>query len=464
MRHHSNRFAGTFVSLVEQWSISRPHAIIEDHSARGGGWLSMQDLRLFPVNQAEAEPRPGTISTVVIKAVRSCNLRCPYCYYINESTPADHRVISPETLRRLYESVSEYLRGDPRPFSFVWHGGEPTLLGTKRFQSFLDIQREYFKPGQVENALQTNATLITDDWCELFVTNDVKVGVSIDGYQEVHDRNRVTVKGKGSYHKVVEGVKRLQSHGVNVGALMVVDGSADPIATIKSLRDLGMEYCDFLIPMSNNALLTPVVARTQPGGGAARNIGEAYRADYTDFYRVGHFLREAFTELVHNPDPPLIIRLFDSVIKNALGLPHGYLNAGSTNVAENIILEPDGALCLDADFWHIDRFSLGDEYRLKRDIFSADFTFLSLEEGLGRLIADKGLERLPTDCQSCRVRSLCRASHPASRYSSDGSFDHRSAYCEAMYQLCDAIVRYMEKEGYRDYMFDVDLRATMAGR
>jgi uncharacterized protein len=393
-------------------------------------------------------PRPGAVSTVVIKANRLCNLRCPYCYYINAQTPKDHPTISHDTVERLYETVAEYLAGDSMPFAFVWHGGEPTLLGTKRFRSFIEMQREFFPTGRVENALQTNGTMISDDWCALFAEYDIKVGVSIDGYRELHDRTRITVKGKGTYDKVVANIALLKSRGIEVGVLMVVDGRADAATTLSALREIGIEYCDFLLPMSNNALQA---ISTEP-----------YVQGHGDYAAAGKFLRSAFSALAAERSPRLTVRLFDSLIKNAFGLPHGYLNAGSMNVAENIILEPDGRLCLDADFWHIDRFLLGREYRLAFDIHASDFSFRTLECELGRLVAEKGLERLPTACQSCRVRSLCRASHPASRFGPDGDFNHRSAYCQPMFELCDEIVTYTVAQGYADMLIDSDLRDAVA--
>jgi uncharacterized protein len=391
--------------------------------------------------------RRAALSTVVIKAIRRCNLKCPYCYYINDSTPRDSPVITQRTVVRLYELVADYVAKDSEPFAFVWHGGEPTLLGRRRLGRFLDLQREYFTPGRVENAIQTNGTLIDDEWCEFFRDHDLKVGVSVDGYREVHDLNRITIKGEGTYDKVVASVAKLKAYGIDVGILMVASGSADAAKTIDSLRALGVEYCDFLLPMSNNALED------------ARE--SSYRTDHCHFARAGEFLRLAFrklaTDSVHLPS----VRLFNSIIQNAFGLPHGYLNAGSANVAENVILEPNGELCLDADFWHIDRFSLGEEYHLSRNIHSPDFTFFLVEEELERLIREKGLETLPTACQRCRVRSLCRASHPASRYGADTSFNHRSAYCEAMYAVCDEILNYLEEKGYADCLYDVDLKKSL---
>lgn len=398
-------------------------------------------------SMTEFEPRHGAISTVVIKANRLCNLRCPYCYYINEQTPSDHQTIKSAVVERLYQTVADYLADDPMPFSFVWHGGEPTLLGTDRFRSFIDLQREYFSPNRIENALQTNGTMITDEWCELFAEYDIKVGVSLDGHRELHDRTRITRKGKGTYDKVVSNIARLKSHNIDVGTLMVVSANADAEATLDALQEIGIEYCDFLLPMSNNALQS--------------SSTESYAREHGDYSAAGRFLRSVFASLAATPNATLNVRLFDSLIKNAFGLQQRYLNAGSLNVSENVILEPDGQLCLDADFWHIDRFSLGHEYRLAFNICAADFNFLTLERGLAHLIEAKGLERLPTACQPCRVRSLCRGSHPASRFGSDDSFDHRSAHCEAMYAICDEIVEYAASRGYASMLIDPDLRQSL---
>lgn len=387
------------------------------------------------------------IGTIVIKAIRACNLRCPYCYYINEQTTGYGQIIKAETLEKLYSHVSEYLTGK-QGFSLVWHGGEPLLLGRKRLQHFLDLQAKYFAPGQVQNFLQTNGVLINQDWIDFFRRNDIAVGISIDGSPESHDKNRITRRGAGTYSQVVQAIKLFQESGVEIGTLSVVDGNFDGRKSLRHIMDLGIPACDFLIPMTNNAL------QEQQSLSVYNN--------YTDFSKIGAFLVDAFRSWVENPSPDFTVRLFECVIRNAFGFDSGYLDAGATNLADFLVLETDGEFCLDPDFWHIDRYDLGQHYRLAFNVHEEGFSIEAAERRMDEFASTHRLNSLPGDCQHCTVRSLCRASHPASRFGSDGSFNHRSAYCEAMFALCTEVLHYIVERGYSRYLYDDDLKRHLS--
>lgn len=383
------------------------------------------------------------ISTIVIKAIRACNLRCTYCYYINEDTKDYGKVIQPQTLERLYSHVAEYL-GDKHGFTFVWHGGEPLMLGRKRFQSYLDLQAKYFSPGSVNNCVQTNGVLIDQPWIDFFKVNSVGVGISIDSSPQAHDKNRVTIRGAGTYDKVVQAIELLRANDMPVGTLAVVDGNFDGGKALDSVERLGIPACDFLIPMSNNALENSANC-------------EDYRS-HTDFTKIGAFLASAFRRWSTHPKPEFTVRLFECVIRNAFGFDSGYLDAGSVNLADFLVLETDGALCLDPDFWHIDRYDLGCHYKLNFNVGDEDFNLHAVESRMAAFTVENHLETLPDACQQCKVRSLCRGSHPASRFGPDGSFNHRSAYCEAMYALCDSVVDYIDSKGLTEHLCDDDLK------
>src|SRR5215212_1695357 len=193
------------------------------------------------------------IHLVVIKAIRACNLRCPYCYYINEDTPNYGSIISDDTLSKLYEHVATYI-GPQGRFAFIWHGGEPLMLGRKRLQKFIDLQQRYFSKGQVENLLQTNGVLVDQEWVDFFKQNDIGVGLSLDGTKNTHDSRRVTRSGRGTYDDVVRALQLFRANGLEAGVLAVADGDADGYETLRHFQALGIKSCDFLLPMSNNAL------------------------------------------------------------------------------------------------------------------------------------------------------------------------------------------------------------------
>jgi uncharacterized protein len=381
------------------------------------------------------------IDLMIIKSTRACNLRCPYCYYINEHTPNYGSVITEQTLEAAYSHIAAYI-GTKSRFGLVWHGGEPLLMGRKRFQTFLDLQRQHFSSHQVHNVLQSNGALITQDWIDFFRENNVGVGISLDGDEQHHNATRITRSGKGTYDKVVGAIRLFQSNGIPVGVLCVADGRYDGYSTLRHFQELGVPLCDFLIPISNNAL----------------QEAAAPDAKQIDFREVGTFLTDAFRAWVENPNPPISVRLFESMIQNAFGLPHGYLNAGSRCLTENVVLETNGDVCLDTDFWQIDRFALGEQYKLNFNVHDHDFSLARVEEQLSAFVEQNDLDRLPDACESCRMRSICHASHPASRYGTDRSFNHRSAYCDAMLTLSEAVLSHLSKNGLSHELYDLDLR------
>jgi uncharacterized protein len=386
----------------------------------------------------------GRICLAVIKAVRACNLRCPYCYYINEDTPGYGKIIQEHTLRLFYAAVAAHIGPQDR-FEFVWHGGEPMLLGTRRFRRYIEIQSEYLAPAQTVNVMQTNGTLITAEWCELLRELQVGIGVSLDGPPQVHDRRRPRVRGGGSYAETVRGIELMQKSGTQVGVLCVADPLADGRAVLSHFCELGIPECDFLIPISNNCL--DAHPNTLVTDHAHR---DALRCYYLD----------AFDEWKRRKGA-ISVRLFDSLIQNAFGIPHGDLNAGSTNIAENVILETDGQICLDPDFWYVDRFAFGKAYRLEANVHDADFLLDTVADRLDTFAAEQRLRNIPSDCQTCAMRSVCRASHPASRYGIDGSFNHRSAYCHLTYDLSCSVVSLLLDFGLARYLVDPDLRRAV---
>lgn len=397
---------------------------------------------LFPTEKdTGGAATEDAVSLVVIKAVRACNLRCPYCYYINEKTERYGTAISETTLRKFYEAVARYIGPDDR-FEFVWHGGEPLLLGRRRFRRFIELQREYLEPEQTANVLQTNGSLIDRDWVDLLGELGVGVGVSLDGPPHVHDRRRPTVKGRGSYAEARRGIEFLREAGRNVGVLCVMDPDADGREVLLHFKELGILACDFLIPITNNCLESnPLLMVT----------------DHANALGLERFALGAFEAWIEGGTGTISVRLFENLVKNAFGLPHGYLNAGSRNLWQYLILEADGQVCLDPDFWYIDRFSFGTKYRLNSSVYDPGFSLREVARRLGAFASANGLHSLPSDCQGCSMRSVCRGSHPASRFGVDGSFDHRSAYCHLMFELSAAVVNYLRQGGLAGQFSDPDL-------
>lgn len=362
------------------------------------------------------------IQTIVIEAVRTCNLRCRYCYYINEQTKNYGKRISPKLVSELYRTYSEYAVGRVDHATFSWHGGEPLLLGRKYFGELLELQRDFFPEGFIQNCVQTNGTLVDEEWLDFFEKYHVDIGISLDLDASQHDKNRPTASGGGSYVQVKEAIRLIQKRGRDVGVLAVVTEDVDGEVALQNLENLGVHSFDVLLPMSNHAL--------------RRLQGE--RADQ-EATAVCRSLRSLFEAWVQRDDPDVRIRLFEALISNALGVISDFPYTGprAQSMAQLVIVETDGELCLEPEFGEIDRFKHGHEYQLGLNVASPNFTFTRAQNVLKARIDDRGFSSLPRECEFCSVKAICRGSHPGSRFDDrDQSFDHKSVHCQTMHRLC----------------------------
>lgn len=150
--------------------------------------------------------------------------------------------------------VRQYVEAHDTPVvNFAWQGGEPTLLGVDYFWNVVRIQKKYANGNRIENALQTNGTILNDEWAALFKENGFLVGISIDGPREIHDAYRVDKGGQPTFDKVLRGIETLNHNSVEFNTLTTVQrGNADyPLAVYRFLKENGSGYMQF----------TPIVER-----------------------------------------------------------------------------------------------------------------------------------------------------------------------------------------------------------
>ena len=252
---------------------------------------------------------------VMLKPAGSlCNLRCKYCYYLEKNElykDSRNHIITDELLEKF---IKEYIEAQTMPeVLFTWHGGETLMRPVSFYKKALELQRVYGRGRRIDNCIQTNGTLITDEWCQFFKENNFLVGVSIDGPQEFHNEYRKTATGKPTFRQVMKGINLLNKHGVEWNALAVVnDFNADyPLDFYHFFKEIGCHYIQF----------TPIVERIvdrADGLTLASGMQEGGRmADFSvTAEQWGDFLCAIFDEWVHHDVGNYYIQLFDATLAN----------------------------------------------------------------------------------------------------------------------------------------------------
>ena len=318
---------------------------------------------------------------VMLKPVGArCNLGCDYCYYLDKGSGAvmDDRLLEAFT--------RQYIEAQTTPqVLFTWHGGEPLLKPLSFYQWALELQRKYARGRQIDNCLQTNGTLLTDEWCTFLRENRFLVGISIDGPQPLHDAYRRTRCGGSSWHDVMRGIQLLQRHGVEWNAMATVNAAnvEHPREFYRFFRSIGCEFLQF----------TPVV---EPDSSVTAD-------------QWGRFLCALYDEWVRQDVGRLFVQLFDATLANWAGVPPGVCSM-SVTCGQSAVMEADGTV------YACDHF-VRPEYRLG-NIRQQTLTEMLYGErqqhfGLAKETA------LPQECRECRWLFACHGECPKNRLLAD---------------------------------------------
>jgi uncharacterized protein len=345
----------------------------------------------------------------------ACNLGCQYCFFLSkENLYGGESPLMDEPTLEAY--IRQLMETSPGPEVHVsWQGGEPMLRGLDFFRRTVALAAKYRKPHQrVLHTIQTNGTLIDDEWATFFKQHNYLVGLSIDGPREMHDAYRVNKQGGGSFDDVVRGWHCLRRQGVDVNVLCTIHAANmdHPLEVYRFFRDeLGAEYIQ-LIPIVERATADTIATANQGWGGLKGTDRPLYRQEGSlvtertvGAEQFGGFLTAIFDEWVTRDVGKVFVTTFDVALGSWLGQHNLCIVAPKCGNA--LALEHNG------DVYSCDHF-VEPDYRLGNLKETPLKTLVSSERQ--RRFGDAKLDTLPKYCKECPVLFACYGECPRNRF------------------------------------------------
>jgi len=339
-----------------------------------------------------------------------CNLDCTYCYYLEKERlyPATKKFRMADDVLDTY--VRDYIAAQAKTpetdIWFSWQGGEPTMLGVDFFRRVVELQRKYRAPGRaIRNALQTNGTLLDDEWAGFLKANGFLVGLSIDGPRDLHDRYRVDRAERPTFDAVMAAVDLLRKHEVDFNALTVVHrlNARKPREVYRFLKSIGVQFMQFI----------PIVERSADGktlaGAPQQDVGgvEAKVTPWSVLPRdYGAFLCRVFDEWIKEDVGRVFVQFFDVQLGLWAGGPAGLCWFAET-CGQGLALEHNGDLYA-CDHYDYPEYRLGNIRETPIEVLAAS----PFQEKFG----DDKRDALPRQCRECDYRFACNGGCPKHRF------------------------------------------------
>lgn len=372
---------------------------------------------------------------IMLKPVGSiCNLDCAYCYYLEkENLYASNRKhqMSDELLERF---VREYIRSQSRAeILFTWHGGETLLRPITFYQKALDLQKRYGGNRQIDNCLQTNGVLLTDEWCEFFKKNNFLVGISLDGPKDIHNKYRRSKQGHSTFDDVMRGIELLQKHDVMFNILSVInkENAQYPLEVYHFFKEIGCNYLQFSPIVERVSHLTAGLKHTNPAVQTDLVLAPySITADeFADFYIA------IFNEWVRNDVGKTYIQLFDSTLANWIGEQPSICTMAK-HCGHAGVMEFNG------DVYSCDHF-VYPEYKIG-NIYKETLTSMMFSQKQQKFGLDK-YKSLPNQCMECQFLNICYGECPKNRFIEDKYGNPGLNYlCKGLYRFFSHVKPYME--------------------
>lgn len=322
-----------------------------------------------------------------------CNLACEYCYYLEKESmhPSDSLLRMEDALLESYilQHISASLGPD---IFFSWHGGEPTLAGLDYFKRIVAIQKKYCPSNfRILNGIQTNGTLLDDEWCQFLAEGNFMVGISIDGPEEIHSYYRHFINGKSAFNRTLRGYRLLQSYRIPCEVLCVVNAVnvGQPLRVYNYFKELDVRFITFI----------PLVEKKpgERGQVSARSVPPK---------AFGEFMIAVFDEWKSLDIGIIKIQMVEEALRTAFDLEHTLCIFKKT-CGRVPVVERNG------DFYPCDHYV--EPAHRAGNILHTPLAEL-LESDQQRLFGQDKQTSLPAFCLQCEVLDMCNGACPKDRF------------------------------------------------
>lgn len=312
----------------------------------------------------------------ILKCTRNCNLRCRYC---KDWRNKNSNNIDIPQLASFFKDLSSI--NTLKEINFIWHGGEPLLQGLSYFRKVYFLQNQIFKTTAIRNILQTNGTLVDEDWANHFAEYNFSIGVSLDGFEETHNKNRIYSNLKGSFSDSLSGIKLLKKQNIQFGVLTVIS---------EDLLRIGPEkLIDFYL--ENNIYKYAFLSLRKKWKNSADAL--LYNFNY------GQFISKALNYWLSKDNLDISIRELDSKMDLVFNIPGRVCKDSGPCVGKYFGFEPSG------DIYHCDKFINDDRFffgNVKQNTISAILSSKKLQE------AQQIENDIRSKCKLCKWYNMCK--------------------------------------------------------
>ncbi len=371
--------------------------------------------------------------TAIVKPTHKCNLGCRYCY-VPET--AEQGEMDETTLKNTIVKVTKFnekVNGKKRETHFIWHGGEPLIMGLPFFEKIVEIEKPLREEGyRISNGIQSNGTLLNDaflDFCE--EQNDFHIGLSLDGPKEMHDAIRPYKDGSGSFDDVYKAVKLLKKRNEKLRS----EGKRKSLGggIICILNKLNIDKVDELYKFFNdeniNIKINPLIR-----SGRALNVYEEISITPIEY---GKAMTKFFDMWFDDPKQRISIDPFELIMGNMLTkVPYG-CQYGDSCQNHFVSIGPTGAVYPCGSYNGLTKFYMG------------DINTNSMEEidsgPIRKKLKERGAETVK-GCNPCEYKRICNAGCMHNAYMIRENPMDKDYYCDGNRMVFKHVESALHKE------------------